>query len=208
MRQLKNTVAPNNPLSPQVYDRSQDEQFKNKLRVYFTTIDQFVATIAGNSGGASIVAPYGAFYHTASQTAAVINTAYSVLLNTTEISNGVYTDTVDSSKIYVDMSGVYDLQFSLQLTKNTGTPKHVWVWIRINGVDVANSASKVAVQGTDAETVAAWNYLLELTGGDYVQVMWATDDLGCFILAEAATAFCPAIASAIVTLTVVSGPIE
>lgn len=208
MRKLRPTRAPNLPLASVNYNRDQDEQFKKTLRLYFDTIDQFTGNLTNNNGGANVVSPFGAFHDSTTQTAAVINTPYGIRAGVTDASNGVYTDTVDRSKIYVTESAFYNIQFSIQLHKTNASTGYIWIWYRINGVDVANSATKVAILGTNAETVAAWNFVTELTGGQYIQIMWATNDVNCQILAEPATAFCPAIPSAIISVTVVSAPIE
>jgi hypothetical protein len=56
---------------------------------------------------------YGSFYDTTTQTAAVINTAYGITFNTTDLSYGV---TVGSptSRIYIDRPNVYNVQFRLK----------------------------------------------------------------------------------------------
>jgi hypothetical protein len=71
-------------------------------------------------------------------------------------------------------------------------------------VDVANSASEVAVQGTAAENIAAWNFVLEMQAGDYFQLIWSVDDARIQIKAVAAAAPVPAIPSVILTATFVS----
>jgi hypothetical protein len=75
---------------------------------------------------------YGSFYDTTTQTAAVINTAYAMTFNTTDLSYGV---TVGSptSRIYIDRPNVYNVQFSAQVDKTAGGVGLVWIWLRKNG---------------------------------------------------------------------------
>lgn len=143
---------------------------------------------------------YGSFYDTTTQTAAAINTAYAFTLNTTDLSYGV-TRGSPTSRIYVDRPNVYNVQFSAQLDKTSGGVGLVWIWLRKNGVDVPDSAGQVRIQGNDAELVSAWNYLVQLNAGDYIEVMWEVDDISVQILYEAATAVHPAIPSVILTVT-------
>lgn len=143
---------------------------------------------------------YGAFSDTTDQFAAVVNTAYGITFNTTGLSRGVRVGS-PTSRIYVDKTGVFNFQFSLQLDKSSSAVGNVYVWARVNGVDVANSATKVAVQGSTAETVAAWNFVLQLNNGSYFELMWSTDDTGCHILHEPASSPVPAIPSAILTVS-------
>lgn len=143
---------------------------------------------------------YGVFYDTTDQTAALINTPYAVTLNTTDLSAGVYLGT-PTSRIYVDRTGAYNFQFSLQLVSSSASAKEVFIWARINGVDVANSATKITLKGAAEAYVAAWNFVLRMNTGDYFQLMWATSATDVEIRADPATAFCPAIPSVIMTVS-------
>jgi hypothetical protein len=146
---------------------------------------------------------YGAFSDTTLQTAASIDTAYGMVFNTTDSSNGVSIGS-PSSRLVVDNQGVYNVQFSAQLDKTSGGTGNIYIWLRKNGTDVANTASTVAIQGTAARTVAAWNFIIQLEPTHYVELMWATDDTSVRILAASATSVWPAIPSVICTLTQVN----
>jgi len=143
---------------------------------------------------------FGSFYDTTTQTAAAINTAYAMTINTTDLSQGVYIGS-PASRIYVDRPNVYNVQFSAQLDKTTGGTGLVWIWLRKNGVDVPDSTGFVRLQGNNAELLAAWNYLVQLNAGDYIELMWEVDDTSVQILYEAATAVHPATPSVIVTVS-------
>lgn len=143
---------------------------------------------------------FGSFYDTTTQTAAAINTAYAMTINTTDLSQGVYIGS-PASRIYVDRPNVYNVQFSAQLDKTTGGVGLVWIWLRKNGVDVPDSTGFVRLQGNNAELLAAWNYLVQLNAGDYIEIMWEVDDTSVQILYEAATAVHPATPSVIVTVS-------
>lgn len=145
-------------------------------------------------------ARFGQFYDTTIQTAAAINTAYAITYNTTDLSYGVFLRP-GNSEIQVDTEGVYNFQFSVQLDKTTGGIASFWIWPRINGVNVANSASQVRIQGNDAEIFSAANFFLNLKAGDYVQFMWAVSDTSVQIQYFAAAGVVPAIPSIIVTVS-------
>lgn len=143
---------------------------------------------------------YGSFYDTTTQTAAAINTAYAMTFNTSDLSYGVTRGT-PTSRIYVDTPNVYNVQFSAQLDKTSGGTALVWIWLRKNGVNVPDSGGQIRIQGNNAETLAAWNYLVQLNAGDYVEIMWEVDDTSVIILADAASAIHPAVPSVILTVT-------
>lgn len=143
---------------------------------------------------------YGSFYDTTTQTAAAINTAYAMTFNTVDLSQGV-TRGSPTSRIYVDRANVYNVQFSAQLDKTAGGVALVWIWLRKNGVNVPDSAGQIRIQGNNAEILAAWNYIIQLNAGDYIEMMWEVDDTSVILLAEAASAVHPSVPSVILTVT-------
>lgn len=143
---------------------------------------------------------YGSFYDTTTQTAAAINTAYAMTFNTVDLSVGVTRGT-PTSRIYVDTLNVYNVQFSAQVDKTAGGVGLVWVWLRKNGVNVPDSAGQIRIQGNNAEILAAWNYVIELNAGDYIELMWEVDDTSVILLADVASAVHPSVPSVILTVT-------
>lgn len=143
---------------------------------------------------------YGSFYDTTTQTAAAINTATAVTFNSTDLTNGVFLGT-PTSRIYVDTPGIYNFDTSFQLDKTAGGVGLFYLWFRLNGVDVPDSASQIRVQGNNAEVFSSLNYFFDLNAGDYVEIMYSVDDLTVEILAEAAAAPHPGIPSIILTVS-------
>ena len=143
---------------------------------------------------------YGAFHDTTDQSAVATNTAYAITFNTTDLTAGAYIGT-PTSRIYVDRVGAYNFQFSLQLSSTNATTKTIYIWPRINGADVPESATRITMKGSNEEYVAAWNFVLRMNAGDYFELMWATSNTNVQILADPATAFCPAIPSVILTVS-------
>lgn len=143
---------------------------------------------------------YGTFFDTTDQSAASPDTAYAITFNNTDLSAGVFLGT-PTSRIYVDRPGAYNFQFSAQLSSTNASNKDVYIWARINGTDVPNSATKVTLKGSNEHFVAAWNFVFRLNTNDYFELMWATTNVNVQILADPATAFCPAIPSVIMTVS-------
>jgi hypothetical protein len=144
-------------------------------------------------------ARYGSFYDTTTQLATTINTAKAITFNTTDLSNGVYIGS-PASRIYVDTSGIYNYDMSFQLDKTSGGVGNFFIWFRLNGVDVANSASYIQIQGNNAEIFSSLNYFFDLKANDYVEIMFSVSDLSVELAAFAAAAPVPAIPSIILTV--------
>lgn len=143
---------------------------------------------------------YGSFYDTTTQTAAAINTATAITFNTTDLSKGVYIGST-TSRIYVDTEGIYNFQLSVQLDSTVATAEEFFLWFRINGVNVANSASQVRIQGNNAEVFLALNYFFDLKNGDYVELIFSVSNTGVQLLASGAVAPHPGIPSIILTVS-------
>jgi hypothetical protein len=143
---------------------------------------------------------YGSFYDTTTQTAAAINTAYAMTFNTTDLSNGVYLGS-PTSRVYVDRGNVYNIAFSAQMDNTSGGSHLIYIWLRVNGADVPNTAGQIRLKGTDGELVSAWNFLYSLNAGDYFELMWSVSDTSVVITSSGAVAPVPAIPSVILTVT-------
>ena len=169
------------------------------------------AGVLNNTATPTPTGYYGAFQDNTTQTAALANTAYAVKLNTTDLTNGVSVVNDGSgnpTQITLANTGIYNIQFSLQLEKTGGSGNFtVDVWVRKNGVDIPNTTGKVVLTGSAnaSPVVAAWNYVLDLAANDYVQLMWSTSNNNSIILAAVATPPHPGIPSAILTVTQQAG---
>jgi hypothetical protein len=69
---------------------------------------------------------------------------------------------------------------------------------------VPDSASRARVKDNNDEKVLSWNFMLDMQGGAYFELMWAVSNTNVQLLAEPATAFCPAIPSALLSVFEVS----
>lgn len=143
---------------------------------------------------------YGSFYSTVTQTAAAINTGYGMMFNTTGSNYGVYVGTT-TSQIFVDNTATYNIQFTAQLSNTAVTAQNIYTWLRVNGT-TSTSAAKILVSASStAAAVAARNFVINLTAGDYFEIMWSTDNTGVRLSAVAASSPVPAIPSVNLTVT-------
>lgn len=144
-------------------------------------------------------ARYGSFYDTTTQLATTINTAKAITFNNTDLSSGVFIGS-PTSRIFVDTPGVYNFDTSVQVHKTSGGVGLFYLWFRVNGVDVPDSASQIRIQGNDGEIFSSLNYFFNLNAGDYVEIMFSVDDLSVELLAEAASSPHPSVPSIILTV--------
>jgi hypothetical protein len=162
-------------------------------------------TGTGEGGGETPPAglySYGAFHDETTQSAA-LNTATAIQFNRTDFSSGV--SVVDTTKLTVAYSGVYNVQFSLQFhgLSGGGNGTTAQVWLDKNGTAVPQSNTKVTVNNNSPYVVAAWNFLVYLKANQYCRLMWATDNTQIKVETSNASPG-PAIPSSIITVTQVA----
>ena len=150
---------------------------------------------------------YAQYQDVLTQTIAVINTGYPIKFRTLDLSNGV--SVVSDSRITFANTGIYNLQFSVQL-ENSDTQEHdVTIWLRKNGVDFPGSSGFVAVVskhgGINGHVLPSWNYLLDVVGGDYYELVWSATSTQVTMPFIPAGSPPPSTASAIFTVTQQAG---
>jgi hypothetical protein len=145
---------------------------------------------------------YGAFYDTTTQLATTINTATAITFNSTDLSSGVFIGS-PTSRIVVANEGVYNFDTSFQIDKTTGGLAIFDFWFRLNGVNVTNSASRIQIQGNNAEIFSSLNYFFSLKANDYIELMFSVTDLSVELKTFAAAAPHPGIPSIILTVNTI-----
>jgi len=145
---------------------------------------------------------YGSFYDTTTQLATTINTATAITFNTTDLSYGVSIGT-PTSRIVVANEGLYNFDTSFQIDKTTGGLAIFDFWFRLNGVNVTNSASRIQIQGNNAEIFSSLNYFFNLKANDYIELMFSVTDITVELKTFAATAPHPGIPSIILTVNTI-----
>ena len=143
----------------------------------------------------------GTFASLVTQIALLPNVDYPIDLDVVDIERGIWRDSVNTSRVYVADGGIFNFQFSAQLDNTSGGAHRIWLWPRISGVDVPDSASQVRIQGNNAELVAAWNWVLRLAPGEYFEIVYAVSAVALEIVTFPAAGVVPAIPSVILTVT-------
>jgi hypothetical protein len=126
----------------------------------------------------------GTFYDTTTQTI-LSGASASITLNTAVIQDGV--TVASNSRITVTRTGIYNLQFSAQLSTPGGGSPDVHIWLRKNGTNIANTNTGVVMQNSNQKQVAAWNFVESLIAGDFLElVAYLNGGSSVLFLAEAA----------------------
>jgi len=140
------------------------------------------STNSGSSNYSSnALKKYGSFYDTTTQVALSTSSAYAMKFNTTDLSNGV--SIVSSSQITFASAGVYNIQFSAQFQRSNTGNDTIEIWPGISGSYIPNSNTILSITGAAAANpvVAAWNFLINVTQGQYFSLYWKVTDVNISI---------------------------
>lgn len=204
LRNLTNPAPPNTPLAPEQYERRYQDQFSNVLRLYFNHLSSALQALFGPNGGQYIDCPNGLFFSTTDQPIVSANVAQPIDFPIEYLNNAVRVNSGTDSRVYVDVGGVYNFQFSGQLRSNSGSAKQVYIWIARNGTDIGYSTHQYTVSGGNTHLNISWNFNIDLDVGEYIEMQWASDDVDMSLEAAAATAPHPGMPSAVMTVNFIA----
>lgn len=147
-------------------------RYTGKTATTFTGITRSAYGSAGSSHAAGV-------YVSEAQAVPSATTALSIPFDTTDASNQVTLDSLDSSKVVFDLPGYYNIQFSIQLINATSSIDNVTLWFRQNTVDIPNTAGIVSIPSKHAGGIGAaiisWNLVVAVNAGDNIQLMMASN---------------------------------
>jgi len=208
-QQLEVPSIPSLGFAPEAYEKRYFAENNGALNGYFRKLISVLGALFGPRGGKFLNTPHGAFHDSTDQAAASTTAATAVTFNTTDISNGVTLS--NSSRLNVADSGVFNIQFSIQLKNTTNDSHDVDIWFRKNGTNVDNSNSRYhpparKSTGDPSHMIAALNFFIELDAGDYVEIMYKVDNVSVTLehFAAGSSPTRPAVPSAIATVSFVS----
>jgi hypothetical protein len=175
---IRATKAPALALSPITFSQQHFDLYSQQLRVYFNTLDSFTANLSTTAGGSSISFPHISALDTTDQYATASNTPTIVKWDTLDSSLGFTLD--PGFYATAQFTGYYKIDYSLQFANTANAPHDVVVWLRVNNVDVAGSASKITITSRKSAGVPSYVLMYStvpfvVTAGDEIALWWATD---------------------------------
>jgi hypothetical protein len=174
--------------------------------------DSIILLTPSTDAAEADTAPYGEFYSTSDQFAPSTSGTAVCTFDTTAFNNGIYVDSTNTSRIYVRNDGIYNVAFTVQLINNSNDGQYADIWYRVNGSDVADSASRFGLparksSGSPSELIGAMNIFLDLNAGDYVEITGgvSSTDVSLWHDAASTSPFTrPAIPSVVTTVNYVA----
>ena len=204
MSRLQKTPPPALPYAVPAYTPTYIDQLLKVLRLYFNRVSEVLNAITGTNGGQYIDCPNGLFFSTTDQLIVAANTAQPIKLPIEYLKNAVRVNSATDSRVYVDIGGVYNFQFSGQLLSGSASAKQVYIWISRNGTDIGYSTHQYTVSGSGNHLNISWNFDIDLDAGEYIEMQWAADDTNMKLEAAVATALHPGMPSAVMAVNFIA----
>ena len=174
--------------------------------------DSLILLMPISDAAETAAAPYGEFSKNTDQFAPSSGNTAVVEWTTEHELDGIYLDSVNTSRIYVRNDGVYKILFSLQLSNANNDAEYADVWFRVNGADESDSGKRFGLParkstGDPSHLTGTASHVLDLNAGDYIEIAGATSstDVSLEHFASTTTPYTrPAIPSAQINITYIA----
>ncbi len=177
--------SPALPLPRELYERQYFDQLIRVFTIYFNQLDS--TTPLQNDyyigGGWALTNPHIAASDSTDQIAGGNNTPTIVKWNT--LDSGFGWTLAAPGTATAQYAGVYKITFSLQFVNTANAIHYATVWLKVNNIDVANSATiftiparKSSNPGEEGYAVGYSEATFTVNVGDEVELYWATDLAG------------------------------
>ena len=122
-------------------------------------------------------ADYAYFSDSNTQTA-LANTPTVMSFDTPVITDGITLS--GGTKFVMPRGGKYMFTLTAQILNNDTSIHNFYLWGRMNGTDIPGTATRVCVTsrhgGKPGAVVLERSYMASLSDGDYIEIVWMTDD--------------------------------
>ena len=180
------------------------DDLNNILRLFFNLLANAVNNVFGELGGRFIDVPNALYFSTVDQPIAVAGVGQDVTFNQTYLESGMALNGGSNTEITAIYSGIYNIQFSAQPASTSASSKIVYVWLKRNGTALGYTAKQFVLQGSADVKNMTYNFNIDLAAGEYIEVVWSSDDIDAKLDAQTPASPHPGVASAVLTVNFVS----
>jgi hypothetical protein len=138
---------------------------------------QLPTSINMMTGGAShsSTLAYGMYSSSDTQAVAVTSDAQVITFSSIELSYNI--DHTSAGRFTVRESGVYLITFSGVAKESLSDKTHIEMWLRVGGVDVARSNTRVELATKETEWTVVVSFLYKFTSGNFFELWTCGDSL-------------------------------
>lgn len=126
---------------------------------------------------------YGTFWYNYDQSLSAANEPSWVFFDSSGPTNAVTlsaTNTSRSKNIVIGRNGVYNIQFSAQVEKDTGSPGTIIMWFKQNGVNI-NATGGYMTLDKQQKDVLGFDVINAFSANDVLEIGWEVSDVSIFL---------------------------
>jgi hypothetical protein len=170
--------VPSLPIAPREYTEAYPDTLNNILRLFFNQVVEVFRSILGADGGRFFQNPHIAASDSTDQYATADDTPTVVRWDTLAAGSGFTLQAPGSA--FPSNIGVYKITYSLQFVNTANEAHDAVVWLRVDGVDVANSTTLFSIPARKNSGAASFvcgysEVIFTITADSVVELVWATD---------------------------------
>lgn len=214
MAELQKVQPPALPYGQAVWNSQSQDQLNNIHRLFYNRLTRSYNSLISSPslniapGGSNLYFPYAAIQRTTDKIFTA-NTATEITFDTNDFLSACTND--GTNGIGVEVSGIYNYQFSVQWRNTSAQIHDAWIWLRKNSTNIVGTASQFSIVsshgGVDGHAIASANFYVQLTAGDFVKMFAAVNNTALAMEAypvQTSPFAMPSIPSCVATLTFVS----
>jgi hypothetical protein len=151
--------------------------------------------------------PHGTFYSSTTQLIASATAAQVLAFEkSVDLERLTHSTTSNNSRVYIQSGGSYEIMFSGIAKETAADKKHLAVWLRVDGTDVADSNTLIELATLETEMTVAVSFIYDLAAGQYIELAtWGeSTTIGWLATGAGSTPTRPACPSVIMTVKKIS----
>jgi hypothetical protein len=211
MAQLTLNTPPRLPTAPQQYEQRFQDQHSDVLRLYFTQLNNAVATVIGTNGAAYLQSPHAMLMSDQDQASAGTTVANILTYNQPVITQGI--EVRNGGEIWFEQAGQYLVTFTLQVSNRSNAVQEFEVWAGYNGSNYPLSNTRFDIPARKSSGV--WAHVVPAITGiftvanpttEYLTIKWWASSTDVFLehYPVGTSPTRPAIPSVIMTVNLIS----
>lgn len=178
MTRLSTPRSPALPLAQAEHSPQYTNRYSNILRLYFNQLDAAWQGLLGTDGAQYLQNPHIGAQNNSSQYALGDNIPTLLIFDYLDSISGFTLNPAGYAK--ANQSGVYKVDYSLQLANTDNVIHDVYIWLQTNGTVLPGSSSRFTLQARKSAGVYSYvtaysSLTFEIQKDDEIRLWWATE---------------------------------
>jgi len=174
------------------WKRGDETASDNGMLMWDETIKSPVVTLDGEFVPLVLHDGHAIVISSSDITPAAANQEYAITWDAISLDEGMSLGGSPTTRLVFNAGGTFMLSFSVQVTSSTSSAATIWLWPKVNGLNINNSTMKATLHNSSETTVLSRTVLLNMTAGDYIEAWYECDTTSITLESAPAATYAPA----------------